>query len=165
MQRISAFKAEAESDEIFRFGFQFIRNMDTENKLNDSVITLSAKSKCRIVKNCARLGILPCLQANTLACPCFVDAGRRHDIPEWETQRFIAQSKSSVFRASCSFVLFPMPHKSYRSDTKSLWWMPGHAVSCIRGNTEFRRHIVCIVSDRQRRHYPSPRYNLQEWAL
>lgn len=61
MHSISSLKAEAESDEMFRFGFQLIRNMDIENKLNDSVITLSAKSKFRVIKNYARLGILPCV--------------------------------------------------------------------------------------------------------
>lgn len=154
MQSISAFKAEAESDKTSRFGFPFIRNTDTEDKLNDSTAAQSAKSKCRMVKSCASHGILPCLRAKKLACSCFVDAGRRHKIPESETKDFIAHSKSSIFRASCSFVLVLHAPKSHRTDTKGLWWMPGHEVSCNRGNTEFRGFIVCIVSESQPALFP-----------
>lgn len=49
---------------------------------------------------------------------------------------------------------FFMPQKSHRTDTKGLWWMPGHEVSCNRGNTEFRGFIVCIVSESQPALFP-----------
>lgn len=79
--------------------------MDIEDKFDASVATQSAKSKGSIIKSCARYGVLPCLQANNLACSCFVDAVRRHKIPESETKDFTTQSKISIFEASQSFVL------------------------------------------------------------
>lgn len=68
MRSLSTLKAKPESDETSRLGFQFIENKGTENTWNYLIRAQSAKSRCRIVKVCAKPGISPCLQANKLAC-------------------------------------------------------------------------------------------------
>lgn len=68
MWSLSILKAKPEPDETSRLGFQFIENKGTENKWNYLIRAQSAKSRCRIVKVCAKPGISLCLQANKLAC-------------------------------------------------------------------------------------------------
>lgn len=100
-----------------------------------------------------RVGNLPSLQANKLACCCFINAGRRCGIPELETKdlTLLAQASSvSIIVTSLSFV--PKFHGRNIEGPRWMLHMKGvYIIAQSLGNTTLSIPIktIFIVGNKQ----------------
>ena len=104
------------------------------------------------------------------------------DIIAWmlaEDMKFSSQRQETSLLmvkaiARASHLLASVSHalKSHRCDTKGLWWMPEHVVSCVPGEKHWAWAILCLYSKSEvflvRGHYLIPEVSslqTQLWVL
>lgn len=90
-------------------------------------------------------GILPCLQANKLACYCFMDTGRRHETLGQKQRTLLQQSNQHEFLIGLGFST--TPSKSHRVKVDAIYthrWFVWHL-----GNKYLGECAVFMLSGKQ----------------